>query len=378
MKVSLSRYAIYIVKFLRYTKIYGFRKTLFKSVGRSRSISGFFKPRIKNALRDVAVVGCGQFSFSTLGYSLCKSFGNRFIDCYDIDKAAHDSFAEFYSIYKPSQTYDDLLSNPNVKYVYVTSNHASHSDYAVRAMMKGKVVYVEKPIAVNYDQLRSLLCGKDMSGGIIYAGYNRPFSKAILDLKKIVGVKKEPMTLNCFVSGHKIDLDHWYRDPSEGTRVCGNIGHWIDLSLHILSWGYVPDRWMITLSYSNSDIRDDDLSISMVSESGDLINIVMTSRCEPFEGINENINLQCGYTIAKIDDFRRMVVWKGEKLISKRYWPKDVGHNLSLLQPFVSSNARDWDEVVFSTLMMLFIADMVRTGQSTSEFSFSEVSDKYI
>lgn len=186
------------------------------------------------------------------------------------------------------------------------------------------------------------------------------------------------MTLNCFISGHKISPNHWYRAPEEGTRVCGNIGHWIDLAIHMLYWGDIPDKWRITLAFSDEKNRDDDLSISMTSEEGDLIVITMTSRCEPFEGINETINFQCGQTICKIDDFRRMVVWQGEDLVMKKYWPKDVGHNLALLQPFVSTNRRDWNEVVSSTLMMLHITDMVRAGECYSEFSFSEIAKKHL
>lgn len=52
------------------------------------------------------------------------------------------------------------------------------------------------------------------------------------------------------------------------------------------------------------------------------------------------------------------------------YWPKDVGHNRALCQPF-SNNKRDWREVELSTLLMLFVKDMVISGDRFSKFSFS-------
>ena len=112
------------------------------------------------------------------------------------------------------------------------------------------------------------------------------------------------------------------------------------------------------------------IAISLTSERGDLVNIVLTARSEPFEGINETINFQQGDVIAKIDDFRSMTVWKGPSVRRFNYWPKDVGHNLAIIQPF-SGIYRDWEEVEMSTLLMLFIADMVVNAENYSRFSFS-------
>ena len=114
------------------------------------------------------------------------------------------------------------------------------------------------------------------------------------------------------------------------------------------------------------------MSIALTSESGDLINIVLTARCEPFEGINETINFQHDTTICKNDDFRKMSVWQNEKLIKKRYWPKDVGHRDAILQPFSDTYKRDRDEVITSSILMLHIADMVKKNITCSDFSFSK------
>jgi len=169
-----------------------------------------------------------------------------------------------------------------------------------------------------------------------------------------------------------IAADHWYRAPDEGTRICGNVGHWIDLAVHILSWGECPDKWVIQIAYSSESARDDDLSISLTSSRGDLIVIVLTSRNDPFEGINETINFQQGDVICKIDDFRSNTIWKGKSLFKSKYWPKDVGHDSALSQPFEQEENRKWSEIVESTLLMLHISEMVKNGDRDSVFSFKE------
>jgi len=357
-------------KVVRFIRIYGLGKTCYKVLGRLRVKLKLLGPRKSRRWRDVGVIGCGQFTFATVGFSLCKKFGNRFVSCYDVNATASKTFADFYKIHSPASTASELIKNDQVKCVYVASNHASHSEYARQALAAGKSVYVEKPIAVSVEQLSQLMIAIKKSRSDIWAGYNRPFSKAIRLLRKYTDDHGAPLTLNCFVSGHKIPPEHWYRNPEEGTRICGNVGHWLDLAVHILSWGEMADDWFIQISYSDMTSRDDDITITMTSSHGDLISITLTSRCEPFEGINETINFQQSHTICKIDDFRRMQVWKENRVFKKRFWPKDVGHELALLQPFQQESQRDWAEVVLSSLLMLHIAEMVKEGIKQSNFSF--------
>lgn len=361
-----------LLKILRFIKIYGPVRTWFKLAGRARIRLGLLRPRQMRNGVNVGVIGCGQFAFSTIGYSLSRYYSTPFIDCFDIDSSAQISFANFYRIAQPSSSALEVIQNDRVRYLYIASNHASHSDYATQGLEAGKTVYIEKPIAVTKLQLKSLVRAVDRYDGKIYSGYNRPFSLAVRRLKNYVRDMAGPITLNCFISGHHIPPEHWYRDPLEGTRVCGNVGHWLDLAVHILEWRSLPDQWKIQLNYSNELARDDDFSISMVSCEGDLVVIVLTARSEPFEGINETINFQQGDTICKIDDFRTMMVWQNKKVDRYRFWPKDVGHIHALRQPFEGNSHREWSEVVKSTLLMLCITDMVKSGKESISFSFTD------
>ena len=372
--VNNENYLI-IIKIFRFIKIYGIRKTLFKVAGRSRGKFKFLKILLSGRMRnpDIGILGCGQFTFSSVASVLISKYGNRFLDCFDIDRNASNSFADFYQISDHSLDSHSFFDNKKIKYVYIASNHASHADYAIEALSRDMIVYLEKPIAVSQEQLSRLIDCVAKSKTSIYAGYNRPFSKAILDLRDQAFENINlPITLNCFVSAHKLSSDHWYRDKNEGTRICGNAGHWIDLGVHILSWGKLPDQWDIQVAYSSLIETDDNLSISLTSSRGDLIVIVMTSRSEPFEGINESINFQQGDVICKIDDFRLSTIWKNGLLINKKYNPKDVGHSKAICQPFEEKYSREWDEVVKSTVLMLHIADMVKNSEQCSTFSFND------
>ncbi len=357
---------IKIKRLSRYLAMYGLGLVIFKIIGRTRA-----RVRLPflAAQRDVGVIGCGQYSFAIIGYFVWRKHGARFRKCYDIKRDAAFTFANFYSA-EVASTAEEIFEDPAISHVIIASNHASHASYAVAALLHEKTVYVEKPVAVSLPQLACLKAAVARNPQRIVFGFNRPFSKAISLVKSNFPEKSQPLTLSCFITGHVIGPDHWYRLPQEGTRICGNIAHWLDLAVHILSWRDLPDRWSIALSWASENARDDNLAISLTSARGDLVSIVMTSRDEPFEGINENINLQVGALIAKIDDFREVKIWSGEHYAHHRIWPKDVGHRNTILQLF-DEPRRAWDEIEASALLTLHIKNMVESAIKNSEFSFS-------
>ncbi len=356
-------------KLWRFLTIYGPGRTLFKAAGRLRlrpPVLGWRRPR-----PDIGLVGCGQFGFATIGYFLQQAFGPRIGACYDIDERAARTLARALRVGQVCASLEALLALPGLRTLYIASNHATHADYAARALARGLDVYVEKPVAATPEQFVQLLRARRSSTGRLFAGYNRPFSGAVRWLRQVTPVDAASgITLQCFVSGHRLDADHWYRRPEEGTRVCGNIGHWLDLMVHVLSWRGMPDRLEIALTWADAAEPDDNVNISIGSDRGDLFSVTLTSRSEPFEGIREVIHFQHGTTTAEIEDFRRITLWQGARLRRRRFWPKDVGHRRAILQPFEDAAARDWHEVELSTLLMLHITAMVRQRERTATFSF--------
>lgn len=364
-------------KVFRYLSIYGFSRTLVKIAGRTRVVwlRFLFKSTYVHKKRDISLIGCGQFGFSTISFYIQKGYGNRFRKCYDIDMENSQSCSRFWGYDKVTNV-NQLIADDECKYIYIASDHFSHTEYAIRALEAGKEVHLEKPIAVTKEQLVELLKVQNGSSGHLYAGYNRPYSKAIKLIDKEIVNNGLPLSLGCFVIGHKIGAEHWYRIPKEGTRICGNLGHWLDLSMHLFNVrGKLPETLRINVMQAYKKEIDDNLTISYSTNYGDIVTITMTSRAEPFEGIRESINIQCGEMIALIDDFRKMTLQNGSKRKKYRFFPKDVGHQHSIMQVFSKTN-REWIEVVFSTLLMLKIKDMVLTGKDYLDYNiFQDYQD---
>lgn len=365
-----------IKKLLRSIRLYGVAWSLIKIAGRTRSTRlRFLFPRLyfKKGKRNLSLIGCGQFGFSSISFHLFRGFKNYFLQCFDTDEHRMQSTSSFWG-YKAVDV-NELLANDKCEYVYIASNHFSHAEYAIESLNNGKNTYIEKPISVCRGQLDALCNAIERSSANVYVGYNRPFSKAISMVVPLVRGTGNAISLSCHVTGHFLDADHWYRDKKEGTRVCGNMGHWIDLSIYLMAQrGKIPGKFHISIAYASRLNTDDNFVVSYSTDLNDIITICMTSRSEPFEGINETINLNSGPTIAKIDDFRQLQVWEGSKHTRKKFLRKDIGHRKCILQPFEKEIKREFSEVIISTLLMLKIKEMVEAGDNYSEFDLQSDS----
>jgi predicted dehydrogenase len=369
---------IKLLKIYRFILLYGFERTIAKTA--SRSGNNIFKfLLLKNYSfqkeRSISLIGCGQFGFATISYLLLRNQGKRFLDCYDLDEKRMELTAKFYN-YNSQKNVNDLLANPKCKLIYIASNHFTHTDYSIRALNEGKDVYIEKPISVTWEQFYQLNKAVEQTKNNVYVGYNRPYSKSIRKIVSMITNNQSPLSLNCFISGHVIEANHWYRIASEGTRICGNVGHWIDLMVHLMNQrGRIPDNFEVSISKANHLEIDDNIVIAIKTDFNDIVSILITARTEPFEGINETINIQCGDLIAKIDDFKRLTIWKNHYKFSKKYWYKDVGHQRAINQPFLTkSEVRSWEEVKISTQLMLEITDMVRNNETIKNINLGKLN----
>ena len=361
-----------IHKLIRFASIYGWSRAVNKAIARTRP-PWLRNPFVVRRQAVVSVIGCGQFAFSCVCFFLQKHRGNRFLSAFDTSPEQARSLARYYDFREVANTVDSVLNHPALQVLYVVSNHASHTDYAIAGLKRNKTVYVEKPVSVTRPQLVQLAQAVQQSEGQVFAGYNRPYAKAIQLLKEHMRSPAKPgsFSISYTINGHLISPGHWYRNPEEGTRICGNLGHWIDLTIHLMAWRGLPNWIDIQMVAANPAEPDDNLTVTLTTDRYDLVSILLTSRSEPYEGISESIDIQYNTLIARIDDFRRMTVWQETSRKSWRFSPKDVGHERAVLQPFRGDN-RAWSEVELSTLLMLFIRDRMLDGQATSRFSIAQ------
>jgi len=368
-----------IKKVLKYTYMYGASRTFIKIKGHhhmNKEYESLPKLFLQNNKKLVGIVGCGNHAFTDIAYFLRKNKGNILGSTMDIDANKAISLAEEYKAYTHTIDIKDILTDNNIKLMYIVSNHATHTPYAIQALEHKKDVFIEKPISINMNQYVDLVKAVRKSSNNVYTGYNRPFSPAIEVIKPYI--TNESITLNCFIMGHKLASDHWYRKPSEGSRVVGNLGHWIDLSTHlIMARELLPTEFQLTLISANKKHKDDDFVLTIKTDLDDLIVLTFSTRSDPFEGVMENISFQNESIIANIEDFRKMTIWNENTKTTKRFVPKNAGHEKSVLQPF-SEKKRDWKELEWSTFIMLKVEEMLQSDVKELSFNIENEINRLI
>jgi predicted dehydrogenase len=107
-----------------------------------------------NTPMGVVFVGCGfvaDFYYNTLKYHP----NIQLLGVYDIKDAAADKFCAFFKTRKYT-TWQEVLNDPQVSIIANLTNPVNHHQVTKDALMAGKHVYSEKPLAINAAQANEL------------------------------------------------------------------------------------------------------------------------------------------------------------------------------------------------------------------------------
>lgn len=114
-----------------------------------------------------------------------------------------------------------------------------------------------------------------------------------------------------------IPRSHWYYWPNQGTRVTGNLCHWIDLSYF---WLKCKPCEMSLLS------SNDSVSLSILFEDDSLVNIIASDQGNNLRGVQERIEVRTEDKTIFIDDYKKMIIYNNGRAFIKRKLLRDKGH----------------------------------------------------
>ncbi len=335
MDYTTQRFGFRIRKAVRYTRLYGPRRTLAKIRGQYHMRRRFDQlPALAPpppAGGHVGLLGCGNFAYATIAYYLRRGFGPVLRAAMDTD--LHHA-ASLYATYGLRYYTDDaqrVIADPEVDLLFVASNHASHAEYAIEALEAGKHVHIEKPHVVSEDQLVRLCRAMRASRGRVALGFNRPGSRLGRIIRERLLAQPGPAMLNWFIAGHELPPDHWYFRAEEGGRVLGNLCHWTDFVLQL-----VPRevRYPIAIHPTRWERSDCDIAVTYVFGEGTVAALTFSAKGHTFEGVRELFAAHRGDVLLALRDFQDLVVETGARKERVRLPFRDHGHRARVVASY--------------------------------------------
>jgi predicted dehydrogenase len=227
-----------------------------------------------------------------------------------------------------------VLEDDATDAVLIATRHNLHASLVCQALESGKDVFVEKPLAMNREELRRVcqVIG-EKSEQLLLVGYNRRFAPMIRKVsQKLVG-RSEPLAMTYRINAGRIPLESWVQDPEEGGgRIIGEVCHFIDLMCYLC--GNLPERVFAQELKPEKSHAHDTLDILMNFPDGSIGHISYYSNGDSSFS-KERLEIYCGETVAVIEDFRQLnMVEKGRR--KKEKSRQDKGHRAEI-QAFVDS-----------------------------------------
>lgn len=177
----------------------------------------------------LGIIGAGNFTSAMILPSL-KKINANIKTIASSGGLSGTTMAKKYGIANSTTDYKSILADSNVDLVLITTRHNTHASMVVETLNAGKHVFVEKPLALNNEELEQIVEAHAKSGKTVNVGFNRRFAPLALKMKKLLGGSNTPMNIIATMNAGAIPANVWVHDMEVGGgRIIGEACHFIDL-----------------------------------------------------------------------------------------------------------------------------------------------------
>jgi len=265
----------------------------------------------------VGLIGTGQQAVRALLPELRKSAA-RLKTAADHNGVAAERAARKFGFSAATTENAGILADPEIDTVFIATRHDSHARLVCQALEAGKHVFVEKPLAMNEDELASIEAAMAKAAGLLMVGFNRRFAPHTMKAKQMLAGMSEPKAVVITVNAGAVPPDHWTLDSAAGGgRIIGEGCHFIDLARCL-----VGSR---VRSVRSSKLSADTVTISIGYEDGSTATIhYFANGSKAFP--KERVEVFCGGRILQLNNFRDMKGYGWTGFRSMRLWRQDKGN----------------------------------------------------
>lgn len=183
------------------------------------------------------IIGVGDVCEKKSGPAFYKIENSSLVAVMRRDGVRLKDYAERHSVGKYYTNADELIADPEVNAIYVATPPHLHKEYAIKGMKAGKPVYVEKPMAMNYQECLDMIRVSEETNQKLFVAYYRRSLPYFLKVKSLLDGQAIGKVVTVNVRHYKevqnTDLqqdDHTWRID----KAIGGDGYFYDLAPHTL------------------------------------------------------------------------------------------------------------------------------------------------
>lgn len=308
----------------------------------------------------LGLIGAGNFAKSVLLPRLSKLSEVQLRGIATATGRNAKAIGEQYGFAHCTTDYRELLQDDQINAVLIAMRHDSHARMATEALAAGKLVYVEKPLAIEEAGLEQVSEAVAQYGEKVFVGFNRRFSSLASELKNAFA-DVTSLAISYRVNAGAIPRESWIQQDEGGGRIVGEVCHFVDLLQ------FLTEAEPVEVFAYASAAGADTLSIVVKLSDGSVGNINYFATGD--RGLpKERIEVHGGGRSAVLDDFRTLEVWRdGKRKISKRL-SQDKGFEQALAAwvqaiKLGAPMPIAWRSLALTTLATFRIEGSLRIGQ---------------
>ncbi len=220
---------------------------------------------------------------------------------------------------------DEIINDEEVNLIVIATRHDSHAELARRGLERGRHVFVEKPLALDDEELDSVIEAAQNSAGRLMVGFNRRFSPHAQSAKEFYAGRQSPLSISYRINSGRIPPEHWIQDGREGGgRIRGEVCHFIDL-MQFLTGATTTRVYAESVTSRNRQIVDED-SVFITLRFSDGSNGSIAYLAEGDKSVpKERVEIYGEGKTFVLDDFRSATSYRNGREETQKLRNQDKG-----------------------------------------------------
>lgn len=255
------------------------------------------------------IIGCGNVTELKSGPAFNNVSDSQLVAVMRRNPTLAEDYALRHNVPRFYNNADDLINDKEINAVYIATPPESHADYALRVLVAGKPVYIEKPMALNYRECLRINETAERLGLPVFVAYYRRTLPGFLKIKNLIeaGEIGKARFVSFQIFNYPSEEEIAGRLPWRVIPEISGAGHFFDLGSHQLDYldflfGPVQKVSSLAVNQANNYSAEDFVSASFLFREN-IVGTGIWSFSASHEGNRDNFEIVGEKGIIKTSTF---------------------------------------------------------------------------